>query len=156
MATKKQADLRSDPANLPGNSDHTGSFRNVLRNRSFVFLWLAQLVSQTGFNAANYGLITIVTEVTHSTAMVGIAIVCFTLPAVPFSLLAGVYVDYLDKRMVMWVSNALRAIATLLIVLGLLWNPHGVVFLFLFTFLISMITQFFMPAEASAIPMLVG
>lgn len=133
-----------------------GAFRNVLRNRSFVLLWLAQLISQIGFNAANYGLITIVTEVTRSTIMVGIAIVCFTLPAVPFSLLAGVYVDYLDKRMVMWVSNALRAIASFLIVLALIWNPHGVFFLFLFTFLISMVTQFFMPAEASAIPQLVG
>ncbi len=159
MATKKQEDLsppESEPQDKHDKDEHRGSFRNVLLNRSFVFLWLAQLISQIGFNAANYGLITIVTEVTRSTAMVGIAIVCFTLPAVPFSLLAGVYVDYLDKRLVMWVSNALRAIATALIVLALIWNPHGVFFLFLFTFLISMITQFFMPAEASAIPLLVG
>lgn len=156
MATKKQEDRRFPEPMLPYQDDQAGSFHHVLRNRSFVLIWLAQLISQIGFNAANYGLITIVTEVTRSTVMVGIAIVCFTLPAVPFSLLAGVYVDYLDKRMVMWVSNALRALASLLIVVALLWNPHGVAFLFLFTFLISMVTQFFMPAEASAIPLLVG
>ncbi|MEO7021651.1 MAG: MFS transporter [Ktedonobacteraceae bacterium] len=156
MSTKKQEDVGPAGSEQPSKSEKTGSFRNVLRNRAFVLIWLAQLISQIGFNAANYGLITIVTEVTGSTVMVGIAIVCFTLPAVPFSLLAGVYVDYLDKRTVMWVSNMLRAIASLLIVVALLWNPHGVVFLFLFTFLISMVTQFFMPAEASAIPLLVG
>src|SRR5581483_4067240 len=72
-----------------------GSFRRVLKNRSFLLLWLAQLLSQIVFNAANYGIIAIVTAITHSTVMVGIAIVTFTLPAVPFSLLAGVYVDYL-------------------------------------------------------------
>src|ERR1051326_6339811 len=86
-----------------------GSFRRVLKNRSFLLLWLAQLLSQIVFNAANYGVIALVTAITHSTVMVGLAIVSFTLPAVPFSLLAGVYVDHLNKRLVLWVSNALRA-----------------------------------------------
>src|SRR5947209_1191977 len=133
-----------------------GSFRRVLRNRSFLLLWLAQLLSQIVFNAANYGVIAIVTAVTHSTVMVGFAIVSFTLPAVPFSLLAGVYVDHLDKRFVLWVSNALRAVATGLIVLALLWNPHTVLPIYFLTFFISLVTQFFTPAEASAIPLLVS
>jgi MFS family permease len=88
--------------------------------------------------------------------MAGIAIICFTFPAVPFSLLAGVYVDYLDKRLVLWISNALRAVASFLIVVALIWNPHTVTFLFILTFFISMVTQFFMPAESSSIPLLVG
>ena len=132
-----------------------GSFRRVLKNRSFLLLWLAQLLSQMVFNAANYGIIALVTVVTHSTALVGLAIVSFTLPAVPFSLLAGVYVDYLDKRLVLWVSNILRAIAMGLMVFVLLVNPHTVVWLFFLAFIISLISQFFTPAEASAIPLLV-
>ncbi len=133
-----------------------GSFRSVLKNRSFLLLWLAQLLSQIAFNAANYGVIAIVTVVTHSTIMVGLAIISFTLPAVLFSLLAGVYVDYLDKRLVLWVSNASRAVATALIVLALLWNPHTVIPLYFLAFVISVISQFFTPAEASAIPLLVS
>ena len=128
----------------------------MLKNRSFLLLWLAQLLSQIVFNAANYGVIALVTAVTHSTVMVGLAIVSFTLPAVPFSLLAGVYVDHLDKRLVLWVSNALRAVTTGLIVFALLWNPHVLIPLFLLTFLISLVTQFFIPAEASAIPLFVS
>src|SRR5258708_35462803 len=31
---------------------------------------------------------------------------------------------YLNKRLVLWVSNALRAATTGLIVFALLWNPH--------------------------------
>ena len=133
-----------------------GSFRSVLKNRSFLLLWLAQLLSQIAFNAANYGVIAIVTVVTHSTIMVGLAIISFTLPAVLFSLLAGVYVDYLDKRLVLWVSNASRAVATALLVLALLWNPHTVIPLYFLAFVISVISQFFTPAEASAIPLLVS
>ncbi len=136
--------------------EQRGSFRVVLRNRPFLLLWLAQLLSQIVFNAANYGVIVVVTQVTGSTVMVGFAIISFTLPAVPFSLLAGVYVDYLDKRLVLWTCNALRAIATALIVVALIWNPHTVVPLYFLSFVISLITQFFTPAEASSIPMLVG
>ncbi len=156
METKNKEDISSSESTSPPKREPRGSFRKVLRNRLFVLIWLAQLISQIGFNAANYGLITLVEKITGSTVMEGIAIICFTLPAIPFSLLAGVYVDYLDKRAVMWISNALRAVASFLIVIALVLNPHTVVFLFILTFLISMITQFFMPAEASAIPLLVG
>src|SRR5579864_1462790 len=115
-----------------------GSFSRVLKNRSFLLLWLAQLLSLIVFNAANYGVIALVTEVTHSTVMVGLAIVSFTLPAVPFSLLAGVYVDYLDKRLVLWVCNAARAASTGLIVLALLLNPNTVTPLYFLAFAISL------------------
>ncbi len=156
MKIERRNDV-SSAASLPPMEDTTaGSFRSVLKNRSFVLLWLAQLLSQLVFNAANYGVIVTVTTVTHSTVMVGFAIVSFTLPAVPFSLLAGVFVDYLNKRFVLWVSNALRAVTTGLIVLALLWNPHTVIPLYFLAFAISLITQFFMPAEASAIPLLVS
>ena len=134
----------------------SGSYRELLKNRPFLLLWLAQLISQTGFNAANYGVIALVTEITGSTTQVGFAIISFTLPAVPFSILAGVYVDMLNKRLVLWVSNALRAVAMFLIVIGLLWNPHTANTLYVLSFLTSLIAQFFTPAESSAIPLLVG
>src|SRR5258708_7450624 len=153
---KKEAIRLSEPGVLK-KSRGTGSFRNVLNNPSFMFLWLAQLISQIGFNAANYGVLTNVAIITHgSTILSGVAIISFTLPAVPFSLLGGVCVDDLDKRLCLWVSNALRAIATALIVVALVWNPNGILFLFLLNFFISMVTQFFMPAESSSIPLLVG
>ena len=155
MKTRQRDDNTSAAPVSPVGYILAGPFQSVLKNRSFLLLWLAQLLSQIAFNAGNYGIITIVTAVTHSTVLVGFAIVSFTLPAVPFSLLAGVYVDYLDKRLVLWVSNALRAAATGLIVLALLLNPHAVLPLYFLAFAISLITQFFIPAEASAIPLLV-
>jgi MFS family permease len=156
MKAEQQDDnILNKPVAFVGDNPR-GSFRNVLKNRSFLLLWLAQLLSQIGFNAANYGIIALVTAVTHSTILVGLAIISFTLPAVPFSLLAGVYVDYLNKRLVLWVSNALRAVATGLMVFALLLNPHAIVPIYFLAFFISLVTQFFTPAEASAIPLLVS
>jgi len=155
MKTEQRDDHIPATSLSPVGDIPVGSFRRVLKNRSFLLLWLAQLLSQIVFNAANYGVIAIVTAISHSTLLVGLAIISFTLPAVPFSLIAGVYVDHLDKRMVLWVSNALRAASTGLLVLALLWNPHTVIPLYLLAFATSLITQFFTPAEASAIPLLV-
>jgi MFS family permease len=47
-------------------------------------------------------------------------------------------------------------VTTGLIVCALLWNPHLLIPLFFLTFIISLVTQFFIPAEASAIPLLVS
>src|SRR5213080_1800887 len=149
MKTEQRDDHTPATSLSPVQEMPIGSFRRVLKNRSFLLLWLAQLLSQIVFNAANYGVIAIVTAITHSTVMVGLAIVSFTLPAVPFSLLAGVYVDYLNKRLVLWVSNALRAATTGLIVVALLWNPHMLIPPFFLAFATSLITQFFAPAEGS-------
>src|SRR5579863_7144754 len=148
-----KTEQRDDPipatSLAPAEDKRVASFGRVLKNRPFLLLWLAQLLSQVVFNAANYGVIALVTAITHSTVMVGLAIVSFTLPAVPFSLLAGVYVDHLDKRLVLWVSNALRAVAMGLMVFVLLVNPHTIVWLFFLAFAISLIRQFFTPDEAS-------
>jgi len=71
----EQRDENTSAATLtPVGDTPVASFSPVLKNRSFLLLWLAQLLSQSVFNAANYGVIAIVTAITHSTVMVGLAI----------------------------------------------------------------------------------
>src|SRR5437667_2299015 len=62
----------------------------------------------------------------------------------------------MNKRRVLWGSNCLRAIATFVFVISLLINRQMLLPVYLLTFLISCIGQFFTPAEGSAIPMLVS
>lgn len=132
------------------------SIRRVLKNRNFLLLWIAQLISLTILNAANYGIIVIVNNTTQSVFMAGLAIISFTLPAVPFSAIAGVIVDRLHKRWVLWLSNLLRMVTMLLMFLSLLFAPTSLWPLFALTFLTSFVGQFFIPAEGSSIPLLVG
>jgi len=132
------------------------SFRSVLTNRNFLLLWLAQLISQTILNAANFGIVVLVQDTTRSPFLTGLALVSFLLPGVPFSALAGVIVDRLNKRQVLWVSNLLRILTMLLVCASLLYNRTDLVPLFALIFLTSLISQFFTPAEGASIPLLVG
>lgn len=84
-----------------------------------------------------------------------------TIPAMVLGLLAGVWADRWPKREVMVASNAIRAGLALLTPLCLLDGTHwlglswGYWALLVITFLESVLTQFFAPAEQAAIPMLV-
>ncbi len=133
-----------------------GGFLTLLKKRNFLRLWLAQLISMTVLNASNYALLVLIEEVTGSTTLVGLAIICFSLPALLFGAPAGVFVDRMNKRLVLLNSNILRAVATCAFVFSLLIAPGNIVPIYLLTFLIACIGQFFTPAEGSAIPMLVS
>lgn len=133
-----------------------GGFLTLLKNRNFLLLWLAQLISMTIFNASNYALLVLIEDVTRSTTLIGVAIISFSLPAVIFGAPAGVFVDRMNKRVVLWASNCLRAVATFGFVISLLLNRHELIPIYLITFLISTIGQFFAPAEGSTIPLLVN
>ena len=136
-------------------ASHEG-FITLLKKKNFLRLWLAQLISMTILNASNYALLVLIEEVTGSTTLVGLAIIVFTLPALVLGAPAGVYVDRMNKRRVLWGSNCLRAIATFIFVISLLTNRHQLIPVYLLTFLISSIGQFFTPAEGSSIPLLVS
>src|SRR5436305_2152718 len=134
---------------------HEG-FLTLLKKKNFLRLWLAQLISMTILNASNFALLVLIEEVTGSTTLVGLAIICFSVPALILGAPAGVYVDRMNKRRVLWGSNCLRAIATFAFVISLLLNRYQLIPVYLLTFLISCIGQFFTPAEGSSIPLLVS
>jgi MFS family permease len=130
-------------------------FHTLFKNRNFLLLWLAQLISMTILNASNYAILVLINQITGSTTLVGLAIICFSIPAVIIGAPAGVFVDHRNKRRVLFYSNILRALATFGFVISLLINRNELVTVYLLTFLISSIGQFFTPAEGASIPLLV-
>lgn len=125
---------------------------SIWGNRPFMLLWTAQAISQTAQNAIWFALMVLIEETTHSTAQLGVAILSFILPSVLFTAPAGVLVDRVDKRLVLVATNWLRAVA----VLGYVFLSHSVGAIYSVTFVFSVISQFFLPAEAAMIPTLVG
>jgi len=123
----------------------------VFRNRPFLLLWLSQLTTQVGGNMVLYGLTILVRDLTSSNSAVSLLILTFLAPAVIFSALAGVYVDRFDRRMVLVVTNLLRA--GLFIALAMFDTNIAVVFAL--NMAVSIATTFFAPAELSMIPLLV-
>jgi len=123
---------------------------SVFRNPPFLRLWLSQAATQIGGNMVLFGLTVVISENNPNTA-VSLLILSFLVPAVLFSAVAGVYVDRVDRRLVLIATNVLRGIASI----GLVLVGDYLLLLILLNLFISTVTVFFAPAEAAMIPQVV-
>ncbi|MDX2271360.1 MAG: MFS transporter [Cyanobacteriota bacterium] len=145
-------------------------YRAVLANRNFLLLWSGQVFSQLADKVLLVLMISLISSHFQAAGQsisrwVAAVMVASTLPAIFFGTLAGVYVDRWSKKGVMVISNLLRGCLVLGIPL-LLWMaqgqeiwggiPMGFVELLVITFSVSTLTQYFAPAEQSAIPLVVA
>ncbi|MBP0032807.1 MAG: MFS transporter [Roseofilum sp. Belize BBD 4] len=152
--------------NLPPPSPSLGA---VLKNRNFLTLWSGQVFSQLADKIYLVLTIAIITsefqqqEQTIS-GWVSAIMIAFTIPAVLFGSLAGVFVDRWPKKSVLVLTNVLRGAFVLTIPLFLSLSagidlaidiPLGFALLLGITFAVSTLTQFFAPAEQAIIPLIV-
>jgi MFS family permease len=134
----------------------------LLQNRPFLALWMAQILSNTALNGSFFLQLILIEQVTGSSGQLAAVILAFSLPAVLLSALAGIVVDRISKKNILFASNALRAVSsaalTLLAAFMLMHRLNDALFLvelYILVFLISAIGQFFAPAEGATIPLLV-
>ncbi|MBM4408748.1 MAG: MFS transporter, partial [Chloroflexi bacterium] len=118
--------------------DADSSAASVLRNGNFLRLWLAQLVTQVGGNMVLYGLTVLIYSATNSNAAVSVLLLTFLVPAVIFSAVAGVYVDRWDRRLVLIVTNLLRAAAFT----AIFFVQDQILLVYLLNIFISTVTTF--------------
>lgn len=126
-------------------------FVEVLKIATFRNLWLSQVISQVFLNLLVFSLMIRIYEITDSNAAVAIVVLTVTVPNFFFGALAGVLVDRWDRKLVMFLSHFLRVLA----VLAFLLSSESLLWLYILSLLISLITQFFQPAEAAMIGVLV-
>ncbi len=130
-------------------------YAEVLRNRQFLKLWGAQIASQVAAQLLNYALLIRIYDIAQGTrfanSSVSLLIVAIGLPAILVAVPAGAYVDQRDRKRVLAWTNLIRA---LLIPLFIVFDSQ-VLAVYVVAFLISIFTQFFVPAEGAALPKLV-
>lgn len=119
----------------------------VLSIKPFLYLWLAEIFSQIAGNMVNFVLLVLAFDLASSNTAVSGIVLSFTIPAIVFGLLAGILVDRSDKKRVLFITNFLRALLLLLLAVF----HSNLLFLYIFSFFISIITQFFIPAETPMI-----
>lgn len=124
---------------------------SVLKIPSFLFLLISEFFSQFAMNLLNFVLLLVAFDLSKSNMAVAGVVLSFTVPSIVFGILAGVYVDKWNKKNVLVYTNLLRALAAF----PLIFVSHELFLVYLFSFLISLITQFFIPAETPIIPLLV-
>jgi MFS family permease len=133
-------------------------FGPVLANRDFRALWLAQLLAQTSQHAIHFIQMVLIEKLTGSAMHLALIILAFSLPGILFSAVAGVAVDRMSKKWILVGSNLIRVLLAVsyLVILNTLSGTWELVAIYVVTFLMSTLAQFFAPAEAATIPMLVG
>ena len=125
----------------------------VLRQRNFALLWLGDLVSLTGDWLLIVALPFFIYQRTGSVLATGTMFIMEILPRLFLGSLAGVFVDRWNRRKTMIVADIARAL--ILMPLLLVHNNTWIPVIYLVAFVQTVFSQFFGPAEAALIPLLV-
>lgn len=126
---------------------------SILKNASFMSLWWSQVLSQL---ADRIIFVVFVAYITHlyggDERFTSYLYVAFTIPAILLTAVAGVFVDRWPRRTTLVAINVIRGILVFAL-------PEmaaaGLAYLYVLAFLLSSVTQFFVPAESATIPTIV-
>lgn len=127
------------------------SFIQVTRNRGFLNLWINQILVQLSYNSLNFALIIWVFGLTDSSTAVSALLFAVYLPAVIFGLFSGILIDLTDRKKIIMAINILLAI----FFVSLIFLKESYAAILVIAFFINTLGQFYAPAEASAIPLIV-
>ena len=125
------------------------------KNRNFLRLWLAQLISQFGDRIHQLALIGLIAE-RNPGSVIGLAkIMAFTIiPVFIIQPIAGVWVDRWDRRWTLFFCDIIRGILVFMIPwIFIRW--HSIVPIYIIVFLVCCFSRFYVPAKMSIIPDLV-
>src|SRR5262245_20781278 len=87
--------------------------RQILRNRPLQLVFAANLISMLGSGMNSAGVTWHILQVTHSEIALGLLVTLATLPALVIMPLTGVIIDRNDRRRLVMVLDALRALVVL-------------------------------------------
>lgn len=125
------------------------------RNCDFMVLRAGQTVSIVGSGVSGLAFPLLVLALTHSTAQAGIVSFCGIVPGVLLALPAGALVDRWNRKRVMILCDAGRALALGSVALALAFGRLSVVLLSVVALAESSLAVFFGLAESAAVPRVV-
>ena len=131
---------------------HVG-VRDLLRIPDFRRLYLAQAISDLGDGMTYLALFLLVLDLTGSAAAIALMSILVALPPVTVGLFAGAYADRHDRRRIMVVSDTLRAVVVLAMLL--VASREALPALFALACLQAVIGTFFAPARTAIVPRVV-
>jgi DHA3 family macrolide efflux protein-like MFS transporter len=130
----------------------------MIRNRNFVLLWVAQWISAAGdtfsFLALAVRIDSLYSDPGESAKALGAVMIAYTLPVLLLGIFAGTIVDRQDRKLVMVLSDVVRA----LLAPGylLLRSAADLPLAIAFAFMLAAFSVFFYPARTALIPSIVG
>ena len=130
-------------------------FRDVLKDRNFLCLWVAQIISNFGDRLTQMALVALIYQRTPGSAIALAKLISFTvIPVFLIGPIAGAWVDRLNKRNVMIISDLLRGVLILAIPFFIMSNQ--ILLVYLAVFLAFSLSRFFIPSRMAIIPDIVS
>ena len=123
--------------------------------RTFIIVWLGQLVSTVGSGLTGFALGVWVYQETGSTTMFALNLLAFALPNLLLSPISGVAADRWDRRVVMIVSDCVAALGTFAAALLIFTGSLEVWHVYFLTAVNAAFTSFQWPAYSAATTLLV-
>src|SRR5438105_7841606 len=123
----------------------------LLNSRYFGLLFSGQVISQIGDSLNKVALLWFVYELTGSAIKMTVIGLLQTIPPLLFGPVIGVYLDRLPKKAVMIWVDLVRTLMILCIPVFYAMNALTLALLYLFVFLISIVSTVFGPALASVV-----
>ncbi len=131
-------------------------FVDILRNRNFLLLWIGQVISRFGDRLNQMALIALISTRAPGSTFELAKLLSFTIvPVFIIGPFAGVYVDRLNRKYTMVISDILRGLLVLLIPLSFIYWDN-IFPIYIVVFLIFSITRFFLTSQLSIIPSIVS
>jgi len=125
------------------------------KNRQFMRLWWAQLISQFGDRINQMALVGLIAERTPGSAFNLAKLLSFTIfPVFIVGPIAGAFIDRWDRRRTLFVCDILRGLLVLTIPFVFIYRD-SMVPIYIVVFLIFCCSRFYIPAKMSIIPDLV-
>lgn len=125
---------------------------HLLKNGKFIHLWISQIISQVVLNTLSFLILIYLFEVTHSTIATSFIWLAYALPAILFGPIASVTADLVDKRKALVFTLVVQAVTV--IIYAFLYNRF-IYLSYVIVFFYSLANQFYIPAEAATIPLIV-
>ncbi|MCP4416669.1 MAG: MFS transporter [Chloroflexi bacterium] len=135
-------------------TDDQFTVRDLLRIANFRKLWLGQIVSNFGDALTHLTLVLVINQLTGgSTTSIAGLLIALALPQATIGLMAGVFVDRMDRKRTMIVSDLLRGVLVFGFIFTVLDDSANMLWLiYVIAFLHSAIGSFFAPARSALIP----
>lgn len=123
--------------------------------KTFVVIWIGQLVSIIGTSLTSFGIGVWVLKETGSVTQFSLIMMSATVPAILISPFAGVVVDRWKRKWVMVISDSLAGLSTFAIFLLLLTNSLEIWHIYIAAAVASFSSAFQSPAYQSSISLMV-
>jgi DHA3 family macrolide efflux protein-like MFS transporter len=121
----------------------------VFKNRNFAALWTGQLVSTIGSALTSLAASILVFRETGSALSVGLMLMATAAPSLLIGLIAGVFVDRLDRKRILIAADLIRGV--LVVTIPYLFRID-ITWLYVIVMLTSAVGQFYDPAHESILP----